>query len=95
MAISLAKQHIRGAICLNGALTGLLIDPWRNTPGSRVVNVSSEAHRFSKLDFEDLQAEQSYTPAAAYEQRKLANLLFTCERPLQPRFASAASPVGR
>ena len=61
------------------ALTGLLIDLVVNTPGSRVVNVSSSAHRFGSMNFEDLQAQESYGPTSAYGQSKLANLLFTNE----------------
>ena len=39
------------------ALTGLLIDLIKQTPNSRVVNVSSMAHAFGKLDFDDLNWE--------------------------------------
>ena len=61
------------------ALTGLLIDLVANTSGSRVINVSSSAHRFGSMNFDDLQAEQSYSASGAYGQSKLSNLLFTNE----------------
>jgi NAD(P)-dependent dehydrogenase (short-subunit alcohol dehydrogenase family) len=48
-------------------------------PGARVVGVSSTAHRFGKVDFEDLQKERSYSPWSAYGQSKLANLLYGWE----------------
>ncbi len=59
------------------ALTGLLIGAVR--PGGRVVTVSSGAHRFGRMDFEDLQSAASYQKWRAYGQSKLANLLFALE----------------
>ncbi len=67
------------------ALTGLLLDRLLATPGSRVVTVSSNGHRFGRIDFDDLQSERSYSRTGAYGQAKLANLLFTYE--LQKRLA--------
>jgi NAD(P)-dependent dehydrogenase (short-subunit alcohol dehydrogenase family) len=62
------------------ALTGLLLDLLLATEGARVVNVSSQAHRFGKMDFDDLDFEgRGYNARAAYGQSKLANLLFTYE----------------
>ena len=69
------------------ALTGLLMDVLRATPGSRVVSVASMAHRWTRgLDLEDLNFERrSYRKWDAYGKSKLANLLFTYE--LQRRLA--------
>jgi NAD(P)-dependent dehydrogenase (short-subunit alcohol dehydrogenase family) len=61
------------------ALTGLLLPLLRNASSPRVVNVSSLAHRGGKIDFNNLQAEQKYKSWPAYQQSKLANLLFTFE----------------
>lgn len=61
------------------ALTGLLIDMMVQNQGSRIVNVTSGAHRQGKLRFEDLQFERRYHPWAAYCRSKLSNLLFTIE----------------
>lgn len=47
--------------------------------GSRVVTVSSIAHRTGAIHFDDLQLERGYTPTKAYNQSKLANLLFAFE----------------
>jgi len=58
------------------ALTGRLLDLLLATPGSRVVNVSSIAHKFGKIRFHDLQSEKSYSKWGAYGQSKLANLLW-------------------
>lgn len=78
------------------ALTGLLLDRLLPVPGSRVVTVSSGAHRIGRIRFDDPQWERSYNRAGAYGQSKLANLLFTYE--LQRRLtgtntiAAAAHP---
>jgi NAD(P)-dependent dehydrogenase (short-subunit alcohol dehydrogenase family) len=61
------------------ALTGRLLDRLLRTPGSRVVTVSSEGHRTGAMRFDDLHGTAAYRPDAAYEQSKLANLLFTYE----------------
>jgi NAD(P)-dependent dehydrogenase (short-subunit alcohol dehydrogenase family) len=61
------------------ALTGLLLPLLRKAQAPRVVNVSSLAHRGGKIDFANLQAEHKYNSWAAYQQSKLANLLFTFE----------------
>jgi NAD(P)-dependent dehydrogenase (short-subunit alcohol dehydrogenase family) len=71
------------------ALTGLLMDALRGTKGARVVTVSSLAHFWGRIDFDDLQSERSYDPARAYGQSKLANLLFV--RELARRLAAAGS----
>jgi NAD(P)-dependent dehydrogenase (short-subunit alcohol dehydrogenase family) len=62
------------------ALTGLLFDLLKETPGSRVVTVSSAYHRMGEIDFDDLHCdEKAYGRQAAYGQSKLANLLFMYE----------------
>jgi NAD(P)-dependent dehydrogenase (short-subunit alcohol dehydrogenase family) len=69
------------------ALTGLLIRQLLATPGSRVVTVSSNAHRTGRIDFADLNSSRRYRRMAAYGQSKLANLMFTYE--LQRRLDTA------
>lgn len=61
------------------ALTGLLLPALVARPRSRVVNVSSGAHRFGRMDFDDLMGKRRYRAWGAYGQSKLANLLFTSE----------------
>jgi NAD(P)-dependent dehydrogenase (short-subunit alcohol dehydrogenase family) len=61
------------------ALTGLLLDRLLATPGSRVVNVASQASALAKMRWDDLDGKKSFHPWAAYGQSKLANLLFTFE----------------
>ncbi len=73
------------------ALSGLLIDLILKTPHSRIINVSSNAHRLGEIDFENLMYEggKGYSPTRAYARSKLANLLFTYE--LERRFENTAS----
>lgn len=63
------------------ALTGLLLDTLKATPKSRVVTVSSMAHKQGVMDFNNFLFESGtdYTPMKAYGRSKLANLLFTFE----------------
>jgi NAD(P)-dependent dehydrogenase (short-subunit alcohol dehydrogenase family) len=60
-------------------LTNLLLDRLMRSASARVVTVSSNAHAMGRMDFDDLQGERSYSGARAYNQSKLANLLFTYE----------------
>jgi len=71
------------------ALTGLLMDVLHKTAGSRIVNVSSGAHKNGEMDFNNLQFEngKDYSPMKAYGRSKLANLLFTYE--LQRKLGAA------
>jgi NAD(P)-dependent dehydrogenase (short-subunit alcohol dehydrogenase family) len=62
------------------ALTGLLLEVLMNTEGARIVNVSSSAHKWGSLDFDDLAWEKrSYSAWSAYGASKIANLYFTYE----------------
>lgn len=61
------------------ALTGLLLEQLLATPGSRVVTISSVAHRRGHCDLDALDSEQGYEPGHAYDRSKLANLLFAYE----------------
>jgi len=62
------------------ALTGLLFDLLDATPGSRIVTVSSAAHNYGNLDFDDLHWEKrKYSKMKAYADSKIANLYFTHE----------------
>jgi NAD(P)-dependent dehydrogenase (short-subunit alcohol dehydrogenase family) len=72
------------------ALTNLILP--RITSTGRVVTVSSDAHRFGRIDFDDLNWEhRRYRAWRAYGQSKLANLLFTAE--LQRRLTEAGGAV--
>lgn len=61
-------------------LTHYLLDLIRAGSVKRIVNVSSEAHRFVKsVDWDNLQGERRYTEFGAYGLAKLGNLYFTRE----------------
>ena len=69
------------------ALTNLLLPHVTD----RVVTVSSGLHRGPQVSLDDLDLTRGYRPTRAYQQSKLANLLFTAE--LQRRLTAAGSPV--
>lgn len=71
------------------ALTGLLLGAMLAAPGSRIVTVSSLAHRFGRMNAGDLQLSNARQMGAAYPQSKLANLLFAFE--LERRLAAAGA----
>lgn len=60
-------------------LTNLLLDVLAASAPARVVNVTSGAQAMGRIRFEDLQGERGYRSQAAYNQSKLANVLFTYE----------------
>jgi retinol dehydrogenase 14 len=72
-------------------LTNLLLDRLQHSAPARVVTVASNAHGQGRIDFDDLQGERSYSGARAYNQSKLANVLFTYElaRGLQATLVTA------
>eukprot|EP01098_Paradermamoeba_levis_P004816 TRINITY_DN2062_c0_g1_i1.p1 TRINITY_DN2062_c0_g1~~TRINITY_DN2062_c0_g1_i1.p1 ORF type:complete len:307 (+),score=84.06 TRINITY_DN2062_c0_g1_i1:61-981(+) len=59
--------------------TNLLLDRIKEAAPSRIVVVSSEAHRRGIINFNDINWEQSYSIFSAYAQSKLANVLFANE----------------
>jgi len=61
------------------ALTARLLPLLMARDQSRVVNLSSIAHRQGKINFDDLRSERKYDAWAAYCQSKLAMLLFALE----------------
>lgn len=78
-------------------LTNLLLERMVASAPARIVNVSSDAHKFGgALDFDDLGAAKRYSGMGVYGRSKLANLYFTFElaRRLEGRgvTANAAHP---
>ncbi|MFK7985077.1 MAG: oxidoreductase [Sandaracinaceae bacterium] len=69
------------------ALTGLLLPMLTKTPGARIVNTSSTAHRAARVNLQALNAENGYSAMTQYALSKLANLLHTYE--LDRRFRRA------
>jgi retinol dehydrogenase-14 len=60
-------------------LTSLLLDRLIASAPARIVTVSSGAQSMGKIDFDDLMGEQKYSGSRAYDQSKLANVMFTYE----------------
>jgi NAD(P)-dependent dehydrogenase (short-subunit alcohol dehydrogenase family) len=71
------------------ALTGLLLPALLGVRGSRVVTVSSNAHRAGRMDLDNLLSSRRYSRTGAYSRSKLANLMFTYE--LQRRLSAAGA----
>lgn len=72
------------------ALTGLLLPALSRAPAPRVVHTTSLAANWGAIDFADLQAEGSYEPQRAYNQSKLAVLMFALELDARVRKAGLA-----
>lgn len=69
---SFSTNHL-GHFLLTKKLMPLLLA----TASSRIINVSSDAHKIAQPDFEDLQSENSYSALKVYANVKLFNILFT------------------
>jgi NAD(P)-dependent dehydrogenase (short-subunit alcohol dehydrogenase family) len=60
-------------------LTQLLLSRLKSSAHARVVTVASNAQALGRIDFTDLQGSRSYSGARAYNQSKLANVMFSYE----------------
>jgi retinol dehydrogenase-14 len=60
-------------------LTDLLLERLKASAPARVVTVSSGAQSLGTIDFGDLQGERKYSGQTAYNQSKLASVMFTYE----------------
>jgi NAD(P)-dependent dehydrogenase (short-subunit alcohol dehydrogenase family) len=60
-------------------LTNLLLDLLKQSAPSRIINVSSAAHHYGKVEFDNFQGEREYKGFPAYSNSKLENILFTRE----------------
>lgn len=86
LELTMATNHF-GHFALTGQLLDLLLD----TPASRIVAVTSPAHRQAKLELENFNHEHGYNKQVAYSNSKLANLLFAYE--LQRRLHGSGAPT--
>lgn len=78
------------------ALTALLMPALERAAAAsaerpRIVTIASIAHKRGKLNFDDLQSIKGYSPMRAYQQSKLADLMFAFE--LDRRLRAAHSRV--
>lgn len=60
-------------------LTALLLPALRDVASSRIVTVSSIAHRAGRIHFDNIHLDGQYGRQRAYAQAKLANLMFAVE----------------
>ena len=60
-------------------LTSLLLDRLKMSAPARIVTVASAAQGMGSIDFADLMGERNYSGQSAYNQSKLANVMFTYE----------------
>jgi NAD(P)-dependent dehydrogenase (short-subunit alcohol dehydrogenase family) len=60
-------------------LSNLLLPLLKAAPQGRIINTSSRGYRLAKLNFEDLYYAKNYSGLRAYNQSKLANIIFTYE----------------
>jgi NAD(P)-dependent dehydrogenase (short-subunit alcohol dehydrogenase family) len=72
--LTLALNHLSYFL-----LTNQLLPLLKAGAPARIVNVASDAHRGVEIDFDDLQGRRRYRGWRAYQQSKLANILFTYE----------------
>jgi NAD(P)-dependent dehydrogenase (short-subunit alcohol dehydrogenase family) len=78
------------------ALTALLMPALEQAAAAshdrpRIVTLASIAHKRGQLNFDDLQSTKTYSPVKAYQQSKLADLIFAFE--LDRRLRTANSRV--
>ena len=74
LEMTLALNHLSPFL-----LTNLFIDTLRSSAPARIITVSSMAHAFARINFDDLQGARHYNGWIAYSRSKLANVLFTYE----------------
>jgi NAD(P)-dependent dehydrogenase (short-subunit alcohol dehydrogenase family) len=60
-------------------LTSLLLDRLIESAPARIITIASQAQAMGKIDFADLMGEAAYSGQRAYNQSKLANVMFTYE----------------
>lgn len=58
-------------------MTNLLLDKLKASAPSRIITVSSMAHKGGKIRFDDLEGKRRWSWMGSYAQSKLANLFFT------------------
>ncbi len=83
--LQLGTNHL-GHFLLNALLLDLV-----EAASGRITVVSSIAHKFGQMHFDDLMLESGYEPSKAYGQSKLANLLYG--RELARRLEASGSSV--
>lgn len=86
--LTLATNHLGPFL-----LTALLFPLVRKSEAAKIINLSSEAHKLGKADFENIQLKHGYSSMKAYANSKLYNLLFTIELDRRIKSAGLTIPV--
>ena len=80
---SLTEDGLESTFAINHLgyflITNLLLDVLKRSAPSRIVNVSSTAHKYAKLEINSWPTGRNYSAFGAYANSKLANVLFTYE----------------
>jgi NAD(P)-dependent dehydrogenase (short-subunit alcohol dehydrogenase family) len=80
---SLTKDGFESQLATNYVghflLTKLLFPIIKDTPAARIVSLSSLAHKWHEIQFDDINFKKSYNKRHAYSQSKLACLMFGIE----------------
>jgi NAD(P)-dependent dehydrogenase (short-subunit alcohol dehydrogenase family) len=80
---SLSEDGIEKTFAVNHIapflLTNLFLPMLRAQPSARIITVSSLVHRWGTIHFDDVNLTKNYDIDRAYNQSKLANVLFTYE----------------
>jgi len=71
--------NVLAHFALTAALLPALERSAQSPSNPRAVTVASIAHKHGKIDFDDLQSLNRYSPRGAYAQSKLANLMFSLQ----------------
>ncbi|MFR9799995.1 SDR family NAD(P)-dependent oxidoreductase [Streptomyces sp. MS06] len=87
MEETLAVNHLAPFL-----LTDLLLPALHAAGAARVITLTSAAFRMGRIDLDDLHSTRRYGQHRAYNQSKLANILFT--RELARRLQSTPAPDG-
>jgi NAD(P)-dependent dehydrogenase (short-subunit alcohol dehydrogenase family) len=86
--------NVLGHFALTALLFPALMRAAESRPEApRVVTLASIAHKRGRLNLGDLQSTKSYSPMGAYQQSKLADLMFALE--LDRRLRAAGPPASR
>lgn len=80
---SLTEDGVESTFAINHLgyflVTTLLLEVLKKSAPSRIVNVSSTAHKYGKIDIGGWVTGSDYSSFSAYANSKLANVLFTYE----------------
>ncbi|MEE4177434.1 MAG: SDR family oxidoreductase [Bacteroides sp.] len=76
-----SKEGIEKTFAINHLapflMTNLLLEKLKASAPSRIITISSMAHKGGKIRFDDLEGKRSWSWMGSYAQSKLANLFFT------------------